>query len=207
MNRCTVRGERSASEVPRGRDPVEEEPEPRGDGRARTARRQYSFFPKDGSLARHAPPTNPERTVRARGPRGEEEQPAGGDRSRREIEGTTKGGRPASEERGGEIDGGRSTNRSIVIEDIVSRGSFRSDPSKRRNWKLSNRTERQSRSAGARGEEESSTRARLLITGTAPERRETKSRRGIRKKAAQKRRGTRRDAAPSLERGVLPFGC
>lgn len=53
---------------------------------------------------------------------------------------------------------------------LLSRGSFRNTPSKQQNWELSNRTERQRRSAGARGEEEFSTRARLLITGTAARR-------------------------------------
>ncbi|KOC68105.1 hypothetical protein WH47_03263, partial [Habropoda laboriosa] len=85
---------------------------------------------------------------------------------------------------------------------ILSRGSFRNDPSKRRNWKLSNRTERQSRSAGARGEEESSTRARPLITGTAPETGDGKSRRGIReKKACRKQRERRRDGIVTRARG------
>ncbi|KYN01506.1 hypothetical protein ALC62_07688 [Cyphomyrmex costatus] len=53
---------------------------------------------------------------------------------------------------------------------ILSRSSFRNAPSKQKNWELSNRTERQRRSAGARGEEEFSTRARLVITGTAARR-------------------------------------
>lgn len=53
---------------------------------------------------------------------------------------------------------------------LLSWGSFRNEPSKQRNWEFSNRTERQRRSAGARGEVESSTRARLLITGTAAKR-------------------------------------
>lgn len=53
---------------------------------------------------------------------------------------------------------------------LLSRGSFRNAPSKQQNWELSNRTGRQRRSAGARGEEEFSTRARLLITGTAARR-------------------------------------
>lgn len=53
---------------------------------------------------------------------------------------------------------------------LLSRGSFRNEPSKQRNWEFSNRTGRQRRSAGARGEVESSTRARLLITGTAAKR-------------------------------------
>lgn len=87
---------------------------------------------------------------------------------------------------------------------------FGTTPWKRRNWKLSNRTEqRQSRSAGARGEEESSTRARLLITGTAPETGDEESRReGLGKKRTEtERKKGGETASSSLERGVLPFGC
>ncbi|KYN33314.1 hypothetical protein ALC56_12463 [Trachymyrmex septentrionalis] len=61
-------------------------------------------------------------------------------------------------------------NESLDRRGTLSRGSFRNAPSKQQNWELSNRTERQRRSAGARGEEEFSTRARLVITGTAARR-------------------------------------
>ncbi|EGI60550.1 hypothetical protein G5I_11261 [Acromyrmex echinatior] len=113
-------------------------------------------------------------------------------------------------------------NESLDRRGILSRGSFRNAPSKQQNWELSNRTERQRRSAGARGEEEFSTRARLVITDTAVRRvgegpentgreRERRTRRERERKSEEneERKG---DKEPEqlqhhLKRRVLPFGC